>query len=52
MKNWKTTLCGVALAAIVAVQNYNGQNNWQGYLGAVLIAAIGALSKDFNVTGA
>ncbi len=48
MKNWRTTVCGLALAVVAAVQNYNGANTWQGWLGVILIAALGALAKDFN----
>lgn len=46
--NYKTTLCGVALAGIAAVQNYSGGGGWKGYVGAALIAVFGALMKDFN----
>ncbi len=47
MKNWKTTLCGLGIAAITAVQAYNG-HDWKGYIGAALVAAFGVLVKDFN----
>jgi hypothetical protein len=47
--NYKTTLCGLAGAALLAVQTYNGGGGWKGYVGAGLIAVCGALMKDFNV---
>lgn len=46
--NWKTTACGLAGAVIVAIQTYNGNGGWKGYVGAALIAVTGALMKDFN----
>jgi hypothetical protein len=48
MKNWKTTLCGAAIAALMALSNYNGANTWQGYAQALGVAALGALAKDFD----
>lgn len=50
MKNWKTTICGIALAAIPAIEGYQG-NDWKGYVSAALIAIFGYLAKDFNVSG-
>ena len=51
MLNWKTTSIGLAIAILVAIQNYAGANTWQGYLHAALVAALGFVAKDFNVTG-
>lgn len=51
MKNWKTTLCGFAIAALEAINNYQGHGNWKGYVSAGLIAGFGVLVKDFNVGG-
>jgi hypothetical protein len=48
MNNWKTTLFGVIAAIATALSNYNGSNNWQGYVAAAAIAAFGFISKDFN----
>lgn len=48
--NWKTTVCGIALAMIPAIEGYQG-HDWKGYVSAALIAAFGFLAKDFNVTG-
>lgn len=48
MKNWKTTLAGLIGALAFALQNYNGANTWQGYLGAFAVAAAGFLAKDFD----
>ena len=48
MSHWKTTLCGVALTTITAVQAYDGHKGWQGYVGAALIASFGFLAKDFD----
>lgn len=49
MQNWKTTVCGAAAAALLALGNYAGPNTWQGYVGAAVIALLGALAKDYNV---
>lgn len=46
MKNWRTTVCGVVIAAATAIANYNGANNWQGYATAVGVALLGYLAKD------
>lgn len=51
MKNWKTTICGLLLAVIPAIEGYQG-SDWKGYVAATLVAAFGFLSKDFNVSGA
>ena len=47
--NWKTTLVG-ALAAVAAYLGSQGSPGWQ-IAGALLLALLGALSKDSNVTG-
>lgn len=46
--SWKTTAIGCALAALQALQTYNGKNDLQGYAMAIALAALGFLSKDFN----
>lgn len=53
MKNWKTTLVGVLLAVVVAIQPIvsTGKVDWGQLVIAALIAALGVLAKDFNVTG-
>ena len=53
MKNWKTTLVGVLLAVVVAIQPIvsTGIVDWGLLVIAALIAALGVLAKDFNVTG-
>ena len=48
MKNWKTTVCGLVIAAATAVQTYNGHAGWHGYVTAAAIAVFGVLVKDFN----
>ena len=50
MQNWKTTLCGIALATITAIEGYQG-HDWKGYVSAALIAIFGSFAKDFNVSG-
>lgn len=49
MKNWKTTICGLVVAAAQAIQTYSGHGGWQGYASAAGIAVFGVLVKDFNV---
>jgi hypothetical protein len=48
MRNWKTTLAGAVAAVAYALANYNGNNTWQGYVGATALAAFGFLSKDYD----
>jgi hypothetical protein len=48
MTNWKTTVAGLIAAIALALANYTGRNDWQGYVGVAAIAALGVLSKDFN----
>ena len=50
MKSWKTTIVGAALAALVAIQTAS-LADWKTWLLPALIAALGVLSKDFDVTG-
>jgi hypothetical protein len=50
MKNWKTTLIGLAIAGLVAAQAVQS-SRWQDYVGAVLVAIFGVLAKDFNISG-
>lgn len=48
MKNWKTTLAGLAAAGL----NLFAQGtNWKNVLVSVGLAALGTLAKDSNVTG-
>jgi hypothetical protein len=57
MKNWRTTLLGASAAALLAAQTFISE----GFTGskeqiaqlivAVAMAALGAFSKDFNVSG-
>lgn len=48
MKNWKTTIVGVATGIMIAITN---QPDWKHLTVAVLVALLGLASKDFNVTG-
>ncbi|HZS71044.1 MAG TPA: hypothetical protein VFA13_04345 [Candidatus Acidoferrum sp.] len=45
MKNWKTTIAGLAAAAAHVTVNGVG---WKQLISAALIALIGALAKDHN----
>jgi hypothetical protein len=51
MKNWKTSVCGLVIAGVTAVEAYQGNGGWKGYLMAAGIAMFGLLVKDFDVTG-
>lgn len=53
MKNWRTTLIGCLLAAIVAVEPIisEGEVNWIKVGFAAMIAMFSVVSKDANVTG-
>ena len=53
MKNWKTTLAGVLGAVVtVAVSLYQtGTVDVQTWITAIVMAALGVLAKDLNVTG-
>lgn len=42
---------GLIAAIAMGLQNYNGQNTWQGWAGAVAVAAWAFFSKDFNISG-
>ena len=48
VKNWKTTLFGLIAGIATGLANYSGPNNWQGYVGAAALAALGILAKDFD----
>ena len=50
MTNWKTTLCGLAAAILIAIQSEDW-TNWKTLALCVATAAWGFFSKDFNVTG-
>jgi hypothetical protein len=52
MKSWKTTIVGAGIAALMAVQNFQGNGSPKQYVIAALIAAFGFLSKDFDQTHA
>lgn len=47
MRNWRTTLAG--LAAAVMTVNANGVS-WKSLLAAAFTALVGALAKDFNIS--
>jgi hypothetical protein len=53
MKNWKTTIAGAVLAAALVVINLyqTGTVDLKSLIIAGAIALIGALAKDYNVTG-
>lgn len=53
MKNWKTTIIGAVIGGLVAIQPIleSGSVNLREVLIGFLLAAFGAVSKDFNVTG-
>lgn len=55
MKNWKTTVIGALLAAVMAVATYqaNGGDlaDWKLWVLPALIAGLGWLAKDAGVTG-
>lgn len=48
MSNMKTTIVGVLLAIL---QVYVNDMSWKSFAQAGLMAALGFLAKDFNVTG-
>ena len=56
MINWKTTLAGFIGAVAINIQNalaaLSGQPiNWQTVILGAILAALGAVAKDSNVTG-
>jgi hypothetical protein len=53
LTNWKTTLIGALLAIVVAIQPLitTGSIEWSQVILAALIALLGFLAKDFDVTG-
>ena len=48
MRNWKTTVIGVIGGALSL---YTGGMNGKSAMIAATLAALGAVSKDFNVSG-
>lgn len=53
MKNWKTTVVGAVGAAALALQSLfaTGEVDAKTALTAAIVAILGFLAKDFNVTG-
>lgn len=56
MKNWKTTIIGIVLASMIAIQpladgNVNLKKDWHRFTLAIGIAVFGYFAKDKNVTG-
>lgn len=56
MKSWKTTLMGVILASMLAVQPLTSdeldlKKDWPKFGLAIAIAIFGYFSKDHDVTG-
>lgn len=53
MKNWKTTLVGALAGGLVAVQPLleSGTLDWKAVVTGFLVAALGYLAKDFNISG-
>lgn len=52
MKNWKTTLAGIVTAILYGGLGLfqQGNLNWKDYAIMAGTAALGAVSKDFNVS--
>jgi uncharacterized membrane protein (DUF4010 family) len=48
MPNWKTTVFSLIGGIATALADYAGPNNWQGYVAAAAIAAVGIVAKDFD----
>lgn len=57
MKNWKTTLAGIALGLltagpnIIAVATGSGSFKLKDFLTGIGLVVFGLLTKDYNVTG-
>ena len=53
MKNWKTTLAGIAAALVIALQPLVtlGEFKWYNVLLGVAVGLLGFVSKDFDKTG-
>jgi hypothetical protein len=53
MKNWKTTLAGFIGAIALSLQSLfaTGAVDGKTAMTAVIVAGLGFLAKDFNVTG-
>lgn len=51
LANWKTSLIGVAAGAMVAfATSYQSGMTWKQWAAGGLVAVMGILSRDFNVT--
>lgn len=57
MKNYKTTVLGLigaiwlAIQPLIATGTFSLSRDWKNLVGAAIVAAMGFLVKDFNVTG-
>lgn len=53
MKNWKTTIVGAIAGGLIAIQPLlaNGAVDFKALAYGFAIAALGVVSKDFNVSG-
>ena len=56
MKSWKTTIMGIILASMIAIQpltsdEINLRKDWFKFILAIAIAIFGYFSKDHDVTG-
>lgn len=55
MKNWRTTLCGIIIAACAGIAGAAGMDatitKIAGVIGVIATAAMGFLAKDAGVTG-
>lgn len=56
MKSWKTTLAGLILASMIAIQplttdELDLKKDWFKFVVAIGIAVFGYFSKDHDVTG-
>jgi hypothetical protein len=57
MKNWKTTLIGllgaiaIALEPIISGQGFNWKDDGGKIFTAIVVAALGFVAKDHDVTG-
>lgn len=53
MKNWRTTIIGAVIAALIVIQGAvsSGTIEWKSVLIAAAVAAFGYVAKDAGVTG-
>lgn len=53
MRNWKTTVVGAVIAALVVIQSALSATGfeWKSVLIAAAVAAFGYVAKDAGVTG-